>query len=343
MESIKKFSINYLLALFKKVINFNEVDIGINERIIEVDARTAYRFALCTQSFYLDEEYSGVYVKKTFSSFNMRNLDLSSGIYTFKDNFLHSLENHKLPDIFSGKKRIILKEGKFSSKIMSDVYNKLLNLYEDTSSYLLICADPNGSEWEQFYEFYLSEYFIAKNKITDIQIPWPYGGTPDFSYYQHEITSSIGGFLIPEICNLRFFLKQDTLIDISDNTLYDEIKIVEVKSSQKTSQAKKYLDKKITNAVYEFFPDGKKNNSPLGLFFLEDFELKEISQQHKKIYCEKDQEWFSNYLKINLLANFTTDEIAKLINVKNITYTILIDSLKKLTFNELIGAIKNGV
>ena len=34
---------------------------------------------------------------------------------------------------------------------------------------------------------------------------------------------------------------------------------------------RKYLDKKITNSVYEFFPDGKNNNPPLGLLFLENF------------------------------------------------------------------------
>ena len=41
----------------------------------------------------------------------------------------------------------------------------VLNLEEDTASYLITCADPNGSQWEQFYEFYLSENFIAKNQI----------------------------------------------------------------------------------------------------------------------------------------------------------------------------------
>lgn len=343
MESTKKFSIDYLLSLFKKVIDFKEIEVDINERVIEVHARTAYRLALCTQSFYLNEEYSGVYLKKLFSSFNMRNLNLSSGIYEFQDNKLHSLANHKIPNIFMGKKRIILKEGKISADVMSDLYKKLLYLKEDTSSYLLTCTDPKGSEWEQFYEFYLSEYFIARDKITDIQIPWPYGGTPDFSYYQHEITDSIGGVLIPEICNLRFFLQQDTSHNISDKSLYNEIKIVEVKSSQKSSQAKKYLDQKITNAIYEFFPNGNKNNHPLGLFFLEDFELKEINYQQKEIYSKKDQKWFNDYLKINLLANLNIDEIADLISVKNITRNKLIDSLGSLTFNKLIGAIKNGI
>lgn len=342
MESIKKFSIDYLLALFKQVINFNEIEIDINERIIEVDARTAYRFALCTQSYYLNDEYNGIYLKKEFSSFNMRNLELSSGIYKFQDNFLHSLKNHRLTEIFSGKKRIILKEGKISSVEISDIFNKLLNLQEDTSSYLLTCADPNGSEWEQFYEFYLSEFFIAKKKITDVQIPWP-RGTPDFSYYQHEITHSIGGFLMPELCNLRFFLKQDTPYSIPDNSVYDEIKIVEVKSSQKKSQAKKYLDKKITNSVYEFFPDGKNNNPPLGLLFLENFKLQVINQSEENFFNKKDQKWFNDYLKINLLANLTVNDIAQLINVKNITNAKLIDSLDKITFNGLIGVIKNGV
>lgn len=343
MENIKKFSIDYLLALFEKVINFNKVEIDINEVVIEVDARTAYRFALCTQSFFLNEEYTGAYLKKEFSSFNNRNLDLSSGIYEFEDNILCSIKNHNLPNIFSGKKRIILKEGKFSSSILAEFYKRLLSLNEDTSSYLIVCIDPKGSEWEQFYEFYLSEYFINQNKITDIQIPWPYGGTPDFSCYIHEITNSIGGFLVPEICNLRYFLKQDALHEISDDSFYEEIKIVEVKSIQKTSQAKKYLEKKITNQIYEFFPDGKKNNPPLGLFFLEDFVLKKINNLGNGGLNIVDQKWFNNYLKINLLANLTVDEISKLINIKKITNVNLIGSLEKISFNDLIGAIKNGV
>ena len=81
----------------------------------------------------------------------------------------------------------------------------------------------------------------------------------------------------------------------------------------------------------------------MGLFFLEDFELKEINYQQKEIYSKKDQKWFNDYLKINLLANLTIDEIADLISVKNITSNKLLDSLGSLTFNKLIGAIKNGI
>ena len=90
MESIKKFSVDYLIFLLKQVIEFNEVNLDIPERVIELDARTAYRFALCTETFYLNKEYSGVYLKKAFSSFNMRSLELSSGIFTFKDNCIQS-------------------------------------------------------------------------------------------------------------------------------------------------------------------------------------------------------------------------------------------------------------
>ena len=81
----------------------------------------------------------------------------------------------------------------------------------------------------------------------------------------------------------------------------------------------------------------------MGLFFLEDFELREINYQQKEIYSKKDQKWFNDYLKINLLANLTIDEISELINVKNITSNKLIDSLRSLTFNRLMGAIKNGI
>lgn len=344
MESIKKFSVDYLIFLLKQVIEFNEVNLDIPERVIELDARTAYRFALCTETFYLNKEYSGVYLKKAFSSFNMRSLELSSGIFTFKDNCLQSLKNQKIPDIFSSKKRIIIKKGRISSEVISDTYNRLLNLEEDTASYLITCADPNGSQWEQFYEFYLSEYFIAKNQITDVQIPWPYGGTPDFSCYQHPIAKSIGGFLMPEVCNLRFFLNQEIAQVIPDDIFYEEIKIVEVKSSQKTSQAKKYLDKKITNSIYEFFPDGEKNNPPLGLLFLEDFKLKEISHDaEENLYNKEDQEWFNHYLKINLLGNLKINEIANLINVEEITKAELVNSLKEITFSEILRVIKYGI
>jgi len=342
MENLKKFSIDYLIFLLKQIIEFNEIELDIPVRIIELDARTAYRFALCTETFYKNEEYSGV-LKDVFHSFNMRNLDLYGGIYTFKDDYLHDLKNQRIPDIFSGKKRIIIKEGKISDEIVSEVYNELSDLKEDISSYLVTCVDPNGSQWEQFYEFYLSEYFIAKNQITDVQIPWPYGGTPDFSCYQHPIARSIGGFLMPEVCNLRYFLNQEIAQAIPDDVFYEEIKIVEVKSSQKTSQAEKYLDKKITNSVYEFFPDGEKNNPPLGLLFLEDSKLKEISHNtEENFFNREDQKWFNHYLKINLLGNLEVNEIANLINVEKITKTELINSLDEITFSEILGAIQSG-
>ena len=57
MDNSKKFSIEYLIELLQKVSNIEKCNSEIHNHTYNVDHRTAFRFALCTQSTYLNDEY----------------------------------------------------------------------------------------------------------------------------------------------------------------------------------------------------------------------------------------------------------------------------------------------
>ena len=122
MDNSKKFSIEYLIELLQKVSNIEKCNSEIHNHTYNVDHRTAFRFALCTQSTYLNDEYAGLYVKKRFSTLNMRDYHIYDGIFEFKNNILTNIISHdifaKIPDLFNGRKKIIFIEGKFDIEVI---------------------------------------------------------------------------------------------------------------------------------------------------------------------------------------------------------------------------------
>ena len=163
-----KFNKAYLMELLKLNFNFDIVNDDIFGKVIEIDERTAYRFCLTTNSYYLVDKY-GLRLFGRFRTFNHRNYSLNQGLFLIETKNGEIINNNlpqtlysKFPFIFEGSKKIIFIESEDTSTVISEVYNKILSLGKDPKNYILNLVHKNGSQWEHYFEFMASEIFIKK-------------------------------------------------------------------------------------------------------------------------------------------------------------------------------------
>ena len=195
----------------------------------------------------------------------------------------------------------------------------------------------------------ISEYFINKGYIVDTQIPWTYHGRPDFGLYKHRLSNILNkyhfnnGISIAELSALRFFNKKKLKEKRSCPIKYKFI-VGEVKTSQHKSQILNYLKNGIANAGFEFIPTKKNVEKYSGLINLDSNNKINIKNNIENIFFDIEKQkndiiWFNKYLKINLLGNFSNQEllsfVSKYLKKDSLTLKSLIELSEVISFNDI--------
>lgn len=360
------FDKKYLLEILKLNFQYKLIEDEIFSEVLELNERTAYRFCLTTNSYYLVDIY-GLRLFGRFGTFNHRNFSLNQGLFLIETNDGEITNNNlperlysKYPYIYKGKKKVIFVDENDTPNIISETYNKLLQNNRNHHEYILNIVHKDGSQWEHYFEFMVSEIFIMKGYFTDIQLPWSYHGRPDFGIYNHrliEILKSVNliekGALILELSALRLFNKKNIEMGrlSSSNSDYEFI-VGEVKTTQKKSQILEYIKTGLCFKAYEFIPNKKEKESYCGLIKIDSqnkivVDLSPINPYFDQNKAKKDLEWFEKYIKIHLLGNLSLDEIRKLmkksLNQPKLTFQNMIDLVQSIDFDEIVEVIKNGI
>jgi len=368
MNDYMFFTKRNLIEIFETNFGYNIIQDEIFGDVLEVDARTAYRFCLTTNSHYLVDKY-GFSLFGRFRTFNHRDFSLIPGLFDINPqtheisdrNFPHKIYE-KYPFIFNGDKKVIFVESHEISRNTAEIYNKIIRANKKTDDYIVNFVHRDGSQWEHYFEFMASEIFIKKGYFTDIQLPWTYHGRPDFGAYKHHLVRILNemdiienGALILELSALRLFREMHNTSNNNDgeNNNNYEFLVGEVKSTQKNSQILKYLMTGLCFKGYEFIPNKKRREEFCGLIkinqdnriIIEEGPISEY-MDFKKI--KTDLEWFDSYLKINLLGNLTLSELKKLmveyIGSEELTFYNLINLVKeKINTIKLLEIVKNGI
>ena len=187
------FDKDYLLEVLKLNFQYKIIKDKIFDEVLELDERTAYRFCLTTNSYYLIDKF-GLRLFGRFRTFNHRNYSLNQGLFLIETSNGKIINNNlpvtlysKYPFIYNGKKKIIFIDGNETSDIIEETFNKIVSNGGDYREYIVNIVHKNGSQWEHYFEFMASEIFIKKGYFTDIQLPWSYHGKPDFGIYKHQL------------------------------------------------------------------------------------------------------------------------------------------------------------
>lgn len=361
------FNKEYLMELLKLNLNFAIVKDDIFGDVIQIDERTAYRFCLTTNSYYLVDKY-GLRLFGRFRTFNHRNYSLNQGLFLIEtkngeivNNNLPQTLYSKFPYIYEGTKKIIFIESQDTSKVIEDTFNKIIKSEKNPKDYILNLVHKDGSQWEHYFEFLVSEIFIRKGFLTDIQLPWSYHGTPDFGIYKHKLVDILksvnlieNGALILELSALRLFnkdKKEKVPINFSNLPEY-EFRVGEVKTKQKKSQIIEYLKTGLCFKAYEFMPKKTNGEQYCGLIKIDNknkivVEDGPINPYFEPEKMKEDLKWFENYVKVHLLGNLSLDELKDLFNKElnkpRLTFSNLIELVQKINFKKLIEVINNGI
>lgn len=362
-----KFNSETLKSILVTNFNYKIGKSDIFGNVIETDPRTAYRFCLTTNSYYLVDKL-GLRIFGRFITYNHRDSSLNQGLYLLnsitqeiEENQIVSLYN-QYPYMFNTNKKIILYDYDNSTNI-DDIYHKIKESNENPEDYILNFVHLDGSNWEHYFEFIASEYFINKSYITDIQLPWSYRGCPDFGIYKHPIIHKLQklnlikkGVLVLELNTLLKFklskVKQGK-INNGGNSTYLEFSVGEAKTKTNKSQILTYLKTGIPIKGYEFIPNKKTKEDFCGLLTLDSkFNIK-IQESVENIEFNpersyKDAVWFNKYLKIHLLANLNLVEIKTLTqrhlgSCSKLNFTSMNKLVESISFSQILEAIINGI
>ena len=159
-------------------------------------------------------------------------------------------------------------------------------------------------------------------------------------------------YLVEEIRNISKDICQSkiNLDKITDNQ-YNNLEIIEVKTSAKTSQISKFKNLGVANSGYELLASSTSNNNKEnGLIIFEKNVPKIFKGNNYSLNKEasvNDKKWFNTYLKVHLIANLKLSEINSLLlkktSHKKLMSDALINLLEKLTFKEILEKINNGL
>jgi hypothetical protein len=358
---------DYLLELLELNFRYKVIKDKIFDKVLELDERTAYRFCLTTNSYYLIDKY-GLRLFGRFRTFNHRNYSLNQGLFLIETSNGKIINNNlpvtlcsKYPFIYKGKKKVIFIDGNETSDIIAETFNKIVSNGGDYREYIVNIVHKDGSQWEHYFEFMASEIFIGNGYFTDIQLPWSYHGKPDFGIYKHQLLNILksvdlieNGALILELSALRLFSGKHNFKNnrIADIRFAYEFLVGEVKTTQKKSQILEYLKIGLSFKGYEFIPDKKQREYYSGLIKIDSqnkiiLDSAPINPYFDQNKLEKDLEWFECYLKIHLLGNLHLDELEELMkkitNQSELTFKNLIGLVHKIDFNEIVEVIENGL
>lgn len=361
-----KFTKTDLIEILNKNFGYSIINDKTFGKLIQLDAQTAYRFCLTTNSNYLIDKY-GLCLFGRLRTFNHRNLSLNQGLFLLENKTGEIIDNNlpmtlfrKYPFIPNGDKKIIFIEGKNTSEIISETYNQLIEDKQKCEDYIINVVNNNGAQWEHYFEYMASETFIKKGYLTDIQLPWDYHGRPDFGIYKHQLIDDLKGMrvisngaLIPELSAIRaFYESKGKAITHQSKPIQYEMLVGEVKTKQIKSQILDYLKKGFPIMGYEFIPNKKNSEAFCGLINIDEnnkIQIKEspINPEFDTNKAKSDLEWFNCYLKIHLLGNLELPELRSMMN-KNIktdelNFINLIKLVKKVDILSILGVVKHGL
>jgi len=356
------FSKENLIEVLHLNLGYEIVEDDIFGPCLSIDPRTAYRFCLTTNSYYIVDKY-GLRLFGLYRTFNHRNLSLNVGLFNLDyikneisdENLPHTIFN-RYPSILLSDKKIVFIESHNTSEALAEAYDKIISFGRIPENYIINFIHSNGSQWEHYFEYIASEIFIEKGFLTDIQLPWSYRGKPDFGIYKHEIVNDLrsygfikNGALILELSAIKKFGRVDNRIDskIYSSDSY-EFAVGEVKTWQLSSQILSYLETGICFKGYEFIPNKKNREIFSGLIKIDDNNILSIEEAPLSDYLdyekvEKDMKWFDIYLNIHLLGNFNLDEIKKIMLDKlksdKLSFSNVIKLVQKLNYKDLLERI----
>jgi hypothetical protein len=331
-------------------VNFNmETDKDkVFGKVLMMDPLEAYEFSLITGADYMVDPI-GYSVKGRMEVAIHRSVFQNGGfIYTpglFSRDIKGKLiqgdsiktQYAKHPELFVGKKKLIILDVQDNSCIEGAVYKKIVNAGLKPSDYLLYKSFNNGSNNEPLYEYLASRLFADKNMITENQVPWfnqnyiyngkkINGGIPDFSAFQTDDLNIISGEFNIDFVSIQTvsgtFLtdgKPRKRINPGYKLIIGEAKVSKSSVSAATSQLQKYSSTCLPNELYYLIPDLEKSDyQESGVFNIDANYCSSIktSVLNHKIDVESqktDSEWISNITKMYLLSNLEFENIVEFI------------------------------
>lgn len=326
-------------------LGFNKISTCVGEAI-EMDAFNAYLFANVTGASYLDNTIFPFSPKGT-TKILREAFQYHFVVGIFEGSKLHYSPvtfNELQSYIFSGNKKILVLE------IANEIeYKKLIKQISDTiiennqlpTDYIVyrVEVSKNGNGMEPFLEYLACEHFKKNGYIVENQVPLAATvGSPDFGGYKLKNVDT--GFHLIELSMIRLTKN----IKLLDNLAIEYAIVGEAKTSTKimASQLQKYLKTTLFKKGYEMHPDKK---APTFDFF----GLMNISSEYKLAclepvtnYSEKGDivfdwkdylDWFNNYIKLYLIANFTNEELEDFVLRKA-------SSTRKYSLDKIISVIK---
>jgi len=353
---LNKFTIT---EIFRKNFTFPIEDTVLGPAI-RMDALSAFYFANVTGAGYLDDPIL------PFSPKGLLNIlreafqyNIVTGIFD-KNEFLYSpvkLRNDK-PYLFEGDKYLILIEGRneadFKNKL-KEAYDLLTKKDLRSTDYLFFRIEvwKKGNGMESFLEYLACELFKEKNYIVENQIPLVHAvGTPDFGGV--HIPQAARGFHIIELAMIRITGNTEILDDLNVN----HIIVGEAKTSTTSmdTQLKKYLDTTVFFKGYEMHPEKKKPTEDcFGILNIgEDYSIncreplmKYLEKGNIVFDFDEYMDWYINYLKFYIIANFTNDELKKFIEERkssgNYNQLKIIEVIRNTSLQEIIENVKEVV
>ena len=339
-----------------KVLNklgFIETVDNLFDKVIIMEAKDAFIFSSITGAKYMIYE-NGITMKGRYEVFIHRSvfskgyLIYSPGLFgrdlsgrLIEGDCASSLKE-RFPNVFSGKKKIVIIDVDKGSNIESSIYKRIIDNHLQAEDYVIYKNFNSKNTGESFLEYIASIYFSRKGFLTENQTPWfqqkfdykgkkMNGGIPDFSAFKcrsNSLLYSLGIInedgiplsLIPVYKNFIKIKPRDEYIDLNNEY---ELLIGEAKTS-KTSlkaalkQLEKYDAVDLADELFTIMPDSDNNDSYGSLFIDSQFNICYSSKKSKDInqaFKKQDNDWLDTYIKALLLGNLPFNKVIELINM----------------------------
>jgi len=213
---------------------------------------------------------------------------------------------------------------------------------------LRIDKSKKGYGLENLLEYFCSEYFKSLGYITETQIPLSHSdGVPDIGVYENFLSKE--GFNLIELSMMKIFPNKIKFTKPKKelfNAYVGEAKAVS--SYDIVKRLKKYMSTNFFSNSFGIYPDEKKKDlllrNKIGIFFINkefkfQFSEKKLVKNFNSKEIEKYADWFFNYVKFYLIANYKKENLDQFLSrrkIKKDGISKFITEVKKLSLEDLL-------
>lgn len=368
---------NVGIAKIFNTLGFPTIRNACGFSVVEMDAKNAFIFSSIVGAKYLLYQ-NGITMKGRAEVFIHRGvfsngyLIYSPGLFSrdINGNLIEGnsadVLKERFPTVFEGNKRILIfdvAEG-VRSNIEGSVYQKIKDINEDPSNYVLYKNYLSNNIGESLQEYLATIYFSKLGYLTENQTPWfqqnykynnkvLQGGIPDFSAFHSNISNYLYKYgiidkdqgipvtLIPVIKNFGISKGKRDTINYNYELLIGEAKTGSSSLPQAIKQLEKYAAVNLANKLFTIIPDSSENNK-FGSFYISNSTPSyksgysgEVDPKQQRI----DNDWIDTYIKMLLLGNVKFSTIIDFISVFRSNNRLL--QVRDYEATHLLDAVQN--